>query len=146
MDFNDIEAKEGVRLTWCAATWRLTPRWGIVLWFHFVRYATCCLIYLFKALVDSEVDSPALGSLRAPDLFGPFCCWPCAIGVHRVLVNVWPNNKVDATKCVVPLAAFVTPAKKLPNMPVLSCPASTDRCLTCVSGLCVDHKSCRVQL
>ena len=27
---------------------------------------------------------------------------------------------MDATKCVVPLAAFVTPAKKLPNMPVLT--------------------------
>jgi len=31
---------------------------------------------------------------------------------------VWPNTRVEAAKCVVPLAAFVTPAKKLPDMPV----------------------------
>mmetsp|Transcript_23676 Transcript_23676/g.51683 ORF Transcript_23676/g.51683 Transcript_23676/m.51683 type:complete len:755 (-) Transcript_23676:203-2467(-) len=69
MDFNDIEAKEGVRLTW----------------------------------------------------------------------NVWPNNKVDATKCVVPLAAFVTPAKKLPNMPVV--PYEPVRCRSCAAVL---NPYCRV--
>lgn len=69
MDFNDIEAKEGVRLTW----------------------------------------------------------------------NVWPNTKVEATKCVVPLAAFVTPAKKLPNMPVV--PYEPVRCRSCAAIL---NPYCRV--
>mmetsp|Transcript_41862 Transcript_41862/g.80026 ORF Transcript_41862/g.80026 Transcript_41862/m.80026 type:complete len:762 (-) Transcript_41862:93-2378(-) len=63
MDFNDIESKEGVRLTW----------------------------------------------------------------------NVWPNSRVEATKCVIPLAAFVTPAKKLPDMPVV--PYEPVRCRSCAAVL-----------
>lgn len=36
----------------------------------------------------------------------------------RFAWNVWPDSKVEATKCVVPLAALWSPGKDLPNMPV----------------------------
>eukprot|EP00894_Picocystis_sp_ML_P003835 jgi/Pico_ML_1/54352/g4713.t1 len=35
----------------------------------------------------------------------------------RFAWNVWPDSKVEATKCVVPLAALWSPGKDLPNMP-----------------------------
>lgn len=36
----------------------------------------------------------------------------------RLTFNIWPNSKLEATKCVVPFAALYTPNKRLPNMPV----------------------------
>jgi hypothetical protein len=39
----------------------------------------------------------------------------------RLTFNIWPNSKLEATKCVVPFAALYTPNKRLPNMPVRSC-------------------------
>lgn len=37
----------------------------------------------------------------------------------RMSWNVWPNSKLEATKCVIPYAAVYTPNKRLANMPVL---------------------------
>jgi hypothetical protein len=36
----------------------------------------------------------------------------------RLSWNVWPNSKLEATKCIVPFGALYTPNKRLPNMPV----------------------------
>jgi len=38
----------------------------------------------------------------------------------RLTWNIWPNRRVDATKCVIPFAALYTPNKVLENMPVRS--------------------------
>ena len=37
----------------------------------------------------------------------------------RLSWNVWPNTKLEATKCVLPFAALVTPCKKLQDCPVV---------------------------
>eukprot|EP00775_Hariotina_reticulata_P005919 gene5919-6159_t len=37
----------------------------------------------------------------------------------RLTWNLWPNSKLEATKCVIPFAAMYTPNKSLPNMPVV---------------------------
>lgn len=37
----------------------------------------------------------------------------------RLTWNIWPNSRLEATKCVIPFAALYTPNRKLPNMPVL---------------------------
>ena len=36
----------------------------------------------------------------------------------RLSWNIWPNSKIEATKCVLPFGALYTPLKDLPNMPV----------------------------
>ena len=36
----------------------------------------------------------------------------------RLTWNIWPNSRVEATKCVIPFAALYTPNKELENMPV----------------------------
>ena len=36
----------------------------------------------------------------------------------RLTWNLWPNSKLEATKCVIPFATMYTPNKQLPNMPV----------------------------
>lgn len=36
----------------------------------------------------------------------------------RMTWNIWPNSKLEATKCVIPFATLYTPNRKLPNMPV----------------------------
>ena len=38
----------------------------------------------------------------------------------RMTWNVWPNSRVEATKCVIPFAAIYTPNKVLEQMPVSS--------------------------
>ena len=47
--------------------------------------------------------------------------------------NVWPNSKIEATKCVVPFGAVVTPRKPLPEMPVV--PYDPVRCKGCAACL-----------
>mmetsp|Transcript_1673 Transcript_1673/g.3733 ORF Transcript_1673/g.3733 Transcript_1673/m.3733 type:complete len:774 (+) Transcript_1673:53-2374(+) len=37
----------------------------------------------------------------------------------RLTWNVWPNTKLEATKCVIPFAALVTPCKNLQEAPVV---------------------------
>ncbi|CAI7887381.1 unnamed protein product [Closterium sp. NIES-54] len=56
-----------------------------------------------------------------------------AVDGVRLTWNVWPNSKVEATKCVVPFAALYTPVKRLPDMPVL--PYEPIRCKTCLAVL-----------
>ncbi|GJP53087.1 hypothetical protein CLOM_g12223 [Closterium sp. NIES-68] len=56
-----------------------------------------------------------------------------AVDGVRLTWNVWPNSKVEATKCVVPFAALYTPVKRLPDMPVL--PYEPIRCKSCVAVL-----------
>lgn len=36
----------------------------------------------------------------------------------RLTWNLWPNSKLEATKCVIPFSAVYNPNKRLPNMPV----------------------------
>jgi hypothetical protein len=36
----------------------------------------------------------------------------------RLTWNIWPNSKLEATKCVIPFASIYTPNKRLPTMPV----------------------------
>ncbi len=36
----------------------------------------------------------------------------------RLTWNIWPNSKLEATKCVIPFAAVYTPNKQIPTMPV----------------------------
>ncbi len=36
----------------------------------------------------------------------------------RLTWNVWPNSKLEATRCVIPFAALYTPTKRLAHMPV----------------------------
>lgn len=42
----------------------------------------------------------------------------------RMAWNVWPNSKLEATKCVVPLSIFYTPLKRVRNLQVCYPPAS----------------------
>ncbi|PNH05857.1 Protein transport protein Sec23A [Tetrabaena socialis] len=35
----------------------------------------------------------------------------------RLTWNIWPNSKLEATKCVIPFASIYTPNKRLPTMP-----------------------------
>ena len=39
----------------------------------------------------------------------------------RLTWNIWPNSKLEATKCVMPFAALYTPNRKMPTMPVSVC-------------------------
>ncbi|ERM95335.1 protein transport protein SEC23 [Amborella trichopoda] len=57
----------------------------------------------------------------------------------RMSWNVWPRTKVDASKCVVPLATVVSPIRSLPELPVLPYPP-----LRCKSCSCVLNPHCRV--
>lgn len=36
----------------------------------------------------------------------------------RLTWNIWPNSRLEATKCVIPFAALYSPSKRLPSMPV----------------------------
>ena len=56
-----------------------------------------------------------------------------AVDAVRLTWNVWPNSKVEATKCVIPFSAIYTPVKKIPEMPVL--PYEPIRCKSCRSLL-----------
>ncbi|XP_057429430.1 protein transport protein SEC23 E-like [Lotus japonicus] len=51
----------------------------------------------------------------------------------RMTWNVWPSSKVEASKCVIPLAATVAVIRPHPDIPRL--PYSPLRCKTCTSAL-----------
>eukprot|EP01018_Ginkgo_biloba_P035241 Gb_05558 [translate_table: standard] len=57
----------------------------------------------------------------------------------RMTWNVWPNSKIEASKCVVPLATVYTPIRPVPDLPVL--PYSPLRCKSC---LCILNPYSRV--
>lgn len=47
--------------------------------------------------------------------------------------NVWPRTKVEASKCVIPLAACISPIRPHPDIPTL--PYAPLRCKTCSAVL-----------
>ncbi|KAH9615726.1 hypothetical protein KSS87_015254 [Heliosperma pusillum] len=51
----------------------------------------------------------------------------------RMTWNAWPKTKVEASKCVVPIAATISPIRPHPNIPTL--PYAPLRCKTCVAAL-----------
>lgn len=55
-----------------------------------------------------------------------------AVDGVRMSWNVWPGTRVEASKCVVPLAALYTPLHPVPNEPV---PYAPLRCKSCRSLL-----------
>ncbi|KAI4370428.1 hypothetical protein MLD38_018782 [Melastoma candidum] len=57
----------------------------------------------------------------------------------RMTWNVWPRTKVEASKCVVPLAACISPLRSYPAVPKMAYPPL--RCKTCTSVL---NPFCRV--
>ncbi|PON95528.1 Sec23/Sec [Trema orientale] len=58
---------------------------------------------------------------------------PEGIDGVRMTWNAWPRTKVEASKCVIPLAACISPIRPHPDMPTL--PYSPLRCKTCTAVL-----------
>lgn len=56
-----------------------------------------------------------------------------AVDGVRMAWNVWPGTRVEASKCVVPLAALFTPLHPVPNLPEV--PYAPLRCKSCRSLL-----------
>ncbi|XP_058093436.1 protein transport protein SEC23 E-like [Magnolia sinica] len=55
------------------------------------------------------------------------------IDAVRMTWNVWPRSKVDASKCVVPVAASISPIRHSPDVPIL--PYLPLHCKSCASTL-----------
>ncbi|KAJ8755439.1 hypothetical protein K2173_019237 [Erythroxylum novogranatense] len=51
----------------------------------------------------------------------------------RMTWNTWPRTKVEASKCVIPLAACISPIRHHPDIPTL--PYAPLRCKTCSAAL-----------
>lgn len=64
---------------------------------------------------------------------------PEGIDGVRMTWNVWPRTKVEASKCVIPLAASIAPIRSHPDIPSL--PYAPLRCKTCTAAL---NAFCRV--
>lgn len=58
---------------------------------------------------------------------------PEGIDGVRMTWNVWPRTKVEASKCVIPLAACISPIRPHPDIPTL--PYAPLRCKTCSAVL-----------
>ncbi|XP_044485969.1 protein transport protein SEC23-like [Mangifera indica] len=58
---------------------------------------------------------------------------PEGIDGVRMTWNVWPRTKVEASKCVIPLAASFSPIRPHPDIPSL--PYAPLRCKTCAAAL-----------
>ncbi|KAF5736623.1 protein transport protein SEC23-like [Tripterygium wilfordii] len=58
---------------------------------------------------------------------------PEGIDGVRMTWNVWPRTKVEASKCVIPLAATIAPIRPHPDIPTL--PYAPLRCKTCAAAL-----------
>ncbi|KAH9649514.1 protein transport protein SEC23 [Citrus sinensis] len=58
---------------------------------------------------------------------------PEGIDGVRMTWNVWPRTKVEASKCVIPLAASISPIRSHPDIPTL--PYAPLRCKTCTAAL-----------
>ena len=52
----------------------------------------------------------------------------------RLAWNVWPNNRIEATKCVLPFGALYTPTKALANLPVSSKSGCRAECLAVLAS------------
>lgn len=57
-----------------------------------------------------------------------------AVDGVRFTWNIWPSSKVEASKCVVPMAVVYTPLRRIPEKPPLPYPPL--RCKTCSAFLC----------
>ncbi|KAF8393970.1 hypothetical protein HHK36_020172 [Tetracentron sinense] len=57
----------------------------------------------------------------------------------RMTWNVWPKTKLEASKCVIPIAASISPIRPHPDIPTL--PYAPLRCKTCITIL---NSFCRV--
>ncbi|KAL9224947.1 hypothetical protein vseg_000923 [Gypsophila vaccaria] len=57
----------------------------------------------------------------------------------RMTWNAWPKTKVEASKCVIPIAASIAPIRAHPDM--ITLPYAPLRCKTCVAAL---NPYCRV--
>ncbi|XP_010532717.1 PREDICTED: protein transport protein SEC23-like isoform X4 [Tarenaya hassleriana] len=66
-----------------------------------------------------------MAEMANPDLDG--------IDGVRMTWNVWPRTKVEASKCVIPLAACISPIRRHPDIPSL--PYAPLRCRTCSAAL-----------
>ncbi|KAA8527880.1 hypothetical protein F0562_035251 [Nyssa sinensis] len=64
---------------------------------------------------------------------------PEGIDGVRMTWNVWPRTKVEASKCVIPIAASISPIRSHPDLPTL--PYAPLRCKTCTAVL---NPFCRV--
>ncbi|XP_059632086.1 protein transport protein SEC23 E-like [Cornus florida] len=64
---------------------------------------------------------------------------PEGIDGVRMTWNVWPRTKVEASKCVVPIAASISPIRSHPDIPTL--PYAPLQCKTCSAVL---NPFCRV--
>ena len=58
---------------------------------------------------------------------------PEGIDGVRMTWNAWPRTKVEASKCVIPLAASISPIRPNPDIPTL--PYAPLRCKTCAAVL-----------
>ncbi|GKV28604.1 hypothetical protein SLEP1_g37627 [Rubroshorea leprosula] len=58
---------------------------------------------------------------------------PEGIDGVRMSWNAWPRTKVEASKCVIPLAACISPIRSHPEIPAL--PYAPLRCKTCSAAL-----------
>ncbi|XP_039007327.1 protein transport protein SEC23-like [Hibiscus syriacus] len=58
---------------------------------------------------------------------------PEGIDAVRMTWNVWPRTKVEASKCVLPLACTISPIRSHPDIPTL--PYAPLRCKTCTALL-----------
>ncbi|OMO55495.1 Zinc finger, Sec23/Sec24-type [Corchorus olitorius] len=58
---------------------------------------------------------------------------PEGVDAVRMTWNVWPRTKVEASKCVIPLAACIAPIRPNPDIPTL--PYAPLRCKTCSAVL-----------
>ncbi|KAM1270496.1 hypothetical protein ACFX13_032397 [Malus domestica] len=58
---------------------------------------------------------------------------PEGIDGVRMTWNVWPRTKVEASKCVIPLVACISPIRSHPDIPTL--PYAPLRCKTCSAAL-----------
>ena len=145
-DWAQLEAADGVRFSWCARR-SLASR-------HVAATGT--------AAPSPRASSAALRTRRfCPQLVGaaPLHCAPrdaqpapvararlvcdrvwvgccerltCAVCTHPIR-NVWPNTRLEAAKCVLPLGALYTPLRPIADLPVV--PYDTVRCKGCAAVL-----------
>ncbi|XP_021731193.1 protein transport protein SEC23-like [Chenopodium quinoa] len=78
--------------------------------------------------------------MASPDMMAPpAAADPEGIDGVRMSWNAWPRTKVEASKCVIPIAASIAPIRAHPEIPTL--PYAPLRCKTCVAAL---NPFCRV--
>ena len=79
--------------------------------------------------------------MATPEMVGtqPISSDPEGIDGVRMTWNAWPRTKVESSKCVIPIAASISPIHSHPE--ILTLPYAPLRCKTCVAAL---NPFCRV--